>query len=275
MTRSRNSTIALCLLMVITGIIFLFPVYWLYLSSFKDIITVNDYPPLFVLPEIHWENYMLVWNRLNFSTAAINSLIVSAVVTICNLFFCTLTGYVFSKKEFSGKKILFVLILSSLLVPPTVKILPVFFIVSKFGLFNTLTGVILPVSVTAFGIFFIKNYIDDVPDELLEAARVDGMHELRLPFTVIFPLISPALTTLALIAFITNWNSFILPLVLLRDREKFTLPIMQSSMVTATDSPNWAHILAGTGLAMIPLLILFVIMQRRFVKSVMGAGIKG
>lgn len=257
------------------GILFVFPLYWILISSFKTDLEISQFPPK-MFPEVfQFKNYQIVWKLMNFSSAFKNSIFVSFTNTFLNVILATMGGYALAKKRVIGAKILLPIIISTLIMPPAAMILPNYFIISKIGLYDNLWGIILPFAVSTFGIFFMRNYIADVPNELIEAARIDGAGEYRILFTLIMPLIKPALVTLTLISFVNNWNAFTMPLVLISSESKFTLPLRQAMMVKATDSPSWALVLAGTVLAIMPIVILFLLTQKHFVKGVMDGAVKG
>lgn len=165
-------------------------------------------------------------------------------------------------------------VIATMIVPPTVLILPNFFIIDRLGMSDSLIGLILPFGVTSFGIFFMKQYMDDVPTSIIESARIDGCGDFKILFKIIFPLIIPGVATLGLIEFVNNWNSFVMPLVLLKTESKFVLPLKLAALSTATDVPSWGLILAGNVLTIMPIVILFLLLQKFFIKGIMDGAVK-
>ncbi|ALS24294.1 MULTISPECIES: carbohydrate ABC transporter permease [Paenibacillus] len=257
------------------GLVFFLPLYWLFASSLKSDLEITQFPPTFWPHTLEWSNYPKIWEALKFSTTFTNSIIVSVSCTALVVVFSSMAGYAFSKKQFMGKNALFILLIATMTVPPTVLLLPIYFIITKIGLYDSLASLILPFGVTVFGIFFTKQYIDDVPTEMLEAARIDGSGEFRLFFQIVLPLIKPAITTLTIIEFVHNWNSFTMPLVLLQSEDKFTIPLRLALLAQENIAIPWSRILAANVLSLIPVLILFLSVQKQFVKGLMAGAVKG
>lgn len=255
--------------------VFLLPLYWLFISSVKSDSEITRFPPTFWPREFHWENFALIWDRLDFARAFFNSAMVSVSATILIAAFGTMAGYALSKKHIFGKNVLFMVLVATMTVPPPALLLPLYFIIIKLGMYDSLVSLVLPFSVTVFAIFFMKQYIDDIPDELLEASRIDGCNEFRIFFQIVLPLIKPAVTTLVIIEFVNNWNSFTMPLVLLQSEEKYTLPLKLAMLSSETVAIPWSQILAANLLTIIPVVVLFLALQRYFVKGIMEGAVKG
>ena len=259
---------------VLIALIFLLPLYWLVVSSIKPDIDILKNPPSFVPLKVTFEHYVNAWKRLDYIRTFMNSFIVSSVTTALIILFSTRAGYVMSKKQFAGKKMMLSTVIATMIVPPTVLILPNFFIIDRLGMSDSLIGLILPFGVTSFGIFFMKQYMDDVPTSIIESARIDGCGDFKILFKIIFPLIIPGVATLGLIEFVNNWNSFVMPLVLLKTESKFVLPLKLAALSTATDVPSWGLILAGNVLTIMPIVILFLLLQKFFIKGIMDGAVK-
>ncbi len=262
-------------LLAVLGLAFLFPLAWIFLSSFKTDLELGSYPPSLFPAQWRIENYVRVWGMLDFGAAFWNSLFVSVVGTALNVLLGAMAGYALCKRNVWGGRILLPLIVGTLVVPPAAMILPNFFIISRIGLYDSLWGLVLPFAVSSFGIFFMRNYLEGVPNELLEAAWMDGVGEFGIFFRIILPVARPALGTLAIISFVNNWNAFTMPLVLLKSERLFTLPLRQAYMARATDNPSWVLILAATCLAVAPVIVLFLALQKQFVRGVMDGSVKG
>ena len=259
---------------VLIALIFLLPLYWLVVSSIKPDIDILKNPPSFVPLKVTFEHYVNAWKRLDYIRTFMNSFIVSSVTTALIILFSTMAGYVMSKKQFAGKKMMLSTVIATMIVPPTVLILPNFFIIDRLGMSDSLIGLILPFGVTSFGIFFMKQYMDDVPTSIIESARIDGCGDFKILFKIIFLLIIPGVATLGLIEFVNNWNSFVMPLVLLKTESKFVLPLKLAALSTATDVPSWGLILAGNVLTIMPIVILFLLLQKFFIKGIMDGAVK-
>lgn len=271
----KNNKSILTIVLWVTGFLFFLPIYWLVVSSFKSDAEITQFPPTYWPKEFVWSNYPQIWDLLNFGQTMFNSIIVSISTTVLIVIFSTMAGYAFSKKRFLGKNTLFLILIGTMTVPPTVLLLPLYFIISKMGMYDTLTGLILPFSVTVFGIFFTKQYIDDVPTELLEAARIDGCGEFRIFFQMVVPLIKPAVTTLTIIMFVQNWNSFTMPLVLLQSEDKFTIPLRLAMLAQQNVAVPWSHILAANVISLLPVVIIFLSLQKQFITGLMAGSVKG
>ncbi|ALS27134.1 sugar ABC transporter ATP-binding protein [Paenibacillus sp. 32O-W] len=269
------SKVAQTIVLWTIGILFLLPLYWLFVSSLKSDSEITRFPPTYWPETFVWSNFPEIWEQLNFHVSFSNSFIVSVPTVFLTVLFSSMAGYAFSKKRFLGREALFTFLIATMTVPPTVLLLPLYFIITKMGMFDSLIGLIIPFSVTVFAIFFTKQYIDDIPTDMLEAAKVDGSGDFRTFFTIIIPLIRPALTALIIIDFVQNWNSFTMPLVLLQSEDKFTIPLKLALMSQDTVATPWSKILAANLLSLMPVLILFLAMQKHFVAGLMAGSVKG
>lgn len=256
-------------------IIFLIPIYWLLISSVKSDSEITKAPPTFWPENFVWSNFPEVWEKLDFVQIFSNSIFVSVTVTILTVLFCTMAAYSLSKKRIAGKNIILLTLVATMTVPPITLLIPLYFIIMKVGLYNQLIGLIFPFCVTVFGIFFMKQYIDDVPDEILESAKIDGAGEFRIFFKIVLPLIGPAIATLSIITFVDNWNSFTMPLVLIQDESKYTLPLKLAMISSDTVATPWSKILAANVITMIPVILLFLATQKKFIKGIMDGSVKG
>ncbi|MDQ0913927.1 carbohydrate ABC transporter permease [Paenibacillus sp. V4I5] len=257
------------------GIVFLIPIYWVLVSSLKSDEDIVKFPPTFFPDTLVWNNYPDIWSKLNFGVTFTNSLVVAVPTVILTVLFSSMAGFAFSKKRFLGRDVLFSGLIATMIIPPTVLMLPVYFIITKLGMFDSLLGLILPFSVSVFAIFFTKQYIDDIPDEMLEAAKMDGAGDFRTFVQIIIPLIRPAITALVIIDFVQNWNSFTMPLVLLQSESHFTLPLKLAMMLSNSDNVPWSKILAANVLSLIPALAVFLVLQKQFVNGLMAGAVKG
>ena len=203
------------------------------------------------------------------------SFYVAIMTTVLALFFCSMAGYAFAMYEFRFKKALFAIVLGSMLLPPFLGLIPTFMLMNALGWLDQPRALYLPAAAAAFGIFLMRQYIGSaVPKELMEAARIDGCGEFRIYWNVVLPLIGPALGTLGLITFISSWNSFLQPLVIMHSPENFTLPVALRSIQSTTNT-DWGAVMAGSAIAVLPLLVLFVLFSRRLIAGLTAGAVKG
>ena len=221
-----------------------------------------------------WENYAIAFERIDGIRPYINTSIIAAGVTFSVLFTSSLAGYGFAKFQFRGSNILFAGVLATMTVPIFINIIPWFWMTQKLNINNTLLGVMFPALVSAFGIFLMRQFIMDLPDELLDAARIDGASELGIYFRIVLPLVRPALATLGAFIFLQQWNDLLWPLITLSDRSKWTLNLMVLSLQGYGGASRHMEI-AGASLAVIPIIILVIVLQRYFIQSTTMSGMKG
>nr|WP_062049503.1 carbohydrate ABC transporter permease [Bacillus sp. JCM 19034] len=268
------SKILLYLFLVMSTLISIFPFYWMFVIGSNTTNAVNKFPPA-VLPGANFkENAMQVFDRIDFFRALFNSFTISTTVTISVLFFCALAGFAFAKLQFKGRDAAFVLLLATMMVPPQLSLIPNFMIVSSLGWVDTLQAVIVPGMVTAFGVFWMRQYIStSVPFDLVEAARIDGCSNFRTFWSIILPTVKPGLATLGIFTFMGTWNDFLWPLVVLKDRSMHTIQIALRTLndVYYTD---YSMILAGTFMATIPILIVFLIFNKQFISGITEGAVK-
>jgi multiple sugar transport system permease protein len=255
-------------------ILMVVPFVWMLVSSVKPEAEIRRSPPTW-LPETYtFENYEELFARLDFPTFFFNSTLVAAVVTVGNVVFCSMLGYALAKLEFRGKRIIFALVLGTLLVPGMVTFIPLFVLISNLGLTNTYPGLILPFLVAPFGVFLMRQYFLGLPDELIQAARVDGAGELRIFWNVMLPLTGPALATLAILTFLGSWNNFLWPLVVAQTEDKYTLPVALALYSIGQNATQYGLLLAGAVVVVLPVLAIFFVLQRYFVQGIAMTGIK-
>lgn len=250
------------------------PFIWMVVSSFKPESEVRAVPPTWWPQEVTTENYDQLFTRLDFPTYFLNSAIVAIAVTLGNLVFCSMLGYALAKLEFPGKRVLFALVLGTLMVPGVVTFVPLFVLTTNLNLTNTLPGMILPFLAGPFGVFLMRQYVLGLPDELIQAARVDGAGELTIFARVIMPLCGPALATLGVLTFLTSWNNFLWPLVVAQSEDKFTLPVALALYAVGQNATQYGLLLAGSVVVVIPVLVVFLLLQRFIMQGVAMTGIK-
>lgn len=222
---------------------------------------------------IAWENYSDPLRKFNFATYLRNTVFVTVVATILTLLMSSMAAFALSKYEFKGKNITFLVIVSTLMIPLTVVMVPAFLVVSGLNLSDNLWGVILPTVATPTGVFLLRQYMLTIPDELIEAARVDAASEFRIFWRIILPLTAPALAVLAIFSVMWRWNDFLWPLIVLNSKENFTLQIGLNSF-QGEFSVQWHYILAMTVLSLLPVTIIFTFLQKYITTGISGSGMK-
>ncbi|RIQ35776.1 carbohydrate ABC transporter permease [Jiangella rhizosphaerae] len=270
----RRSSRWLYVVLAVGLLVMALPFVWMVLSSVKPEAEVRSIPPTW-LPETYTlENYRELFDRLSFPTYFFNSTVVAVVVTAGNLVFGSMLGYALAKLEFRGKRVVFALVLGTLMVPGMVTFVPLFVLVSNMGLTNTFPGLILPYLVGPLGVFLMRQYFLGLPDELIQAARVDGAGELRIFWSVMLPLTGPALATLGILTFLTSWNNFLWPLVVAQTEDMYTLPVALALYAVGQNATQYGLLLAGAVVVVVPVIVLFLAVQRYFVQGIAMTGIK-
>jgi multiple sugar transport system permease protein len=257
------------------------PLLWMVVTSLQTSSEANRFPPVLVPHHWRFANYLDAWHTAPFATFFLNSALVTLVVVVSNLVVCSLAGYAFARVPFLGRRALFVTLMATLMVPFQVTMIPVFLIVKWFGDnvspflgINHLGALMLPNLATAFGIFFLRQFFQTVPVELEEAARVDGTSRIGVLFKIVLPLSMPAMSTLAALTILTSWNDFLWPLIVITNQDQMTVPLGLSYFQGA-HSTNWPLLMAGNVMSLVPMLLVFVVAQKHFVRSVAGTGLKG
>jgi multiple sugar transport system permease protein len=262
------------LVLAVGLVVMLAPFLWMLLGSFKPEAELQRVPPTWWPETPSLGNYRQLFDRLDFPRFFANSVLVAVAVTAGNLVFCSMVGYALAKLDFAGKRLLFGLVLAMLMVPGVVTFVPLFVLVSNLGLVNTYPGLILPFLVTPLGVFLMRQFISGLPDELIEAARIDGAGEWRIFTRVIMPLCGPALATLSILTFLSSWNNFLWPLVVAQSEDKYTLPVALALYSIGQNATRYGLLLAGSVVVILPVIALFVALQRYFVQGIATTGIK-
>lgn len=260
--------------LVIGLILLVGPFIYMLLGSFKTTGELRQVPPTWWPENPTLANYEDLFSRLNFLGYFFNSTVVAAAVTAGNVVFCSMMGYALAKLNFRGKKVLFGLVLATLMVPAIVTFMPLFVLVANMGLVNTHAGLILPFLAGGFGVFLMRQFIGGIPDELLDAARVDGAGEHYIFWRIVMPLCGPAIATLTILTFLGSWNSFLWPLVVATSDSMYTLPVAIALFATGQQQTNVALLMAGSVVVIVPVLIVFILLQRHFTQGIAMTGIK-
>lgn len=264
------------LILALLGAWMLLPFFWVFSASFMTSAEISRLPPPLLPAQPQWHNYLDVARVVPLARAYFNSLLVTGLQVVGSLFLSSLCGFAFAKYQFPGRDVLFMLILATMMIPFFVILIPVFYIVKQFGWLNNYAGLIIPGLVSAYSIFLMRQFMVSIPDELLDAARMDGASEFRIYWQIVLPLTGPALATLGSFNFVGTWNSFLWPLLVVQSRDLFTVPLALNSLRTYGMEAQFQHLqMAGTAISVIPTVIVFVMLQRYFVRGIALTGLKG
>jgi multiple sugar transport system permease protein len=266
--------ILLHVFLLLGALLTLTPLLWMVSASFMPAGEATTFPPRLLPRVFTLEHYGALFTRLNLARAFTNSAIVAVGATVISLLVNGMAGYAFAKLRFSGRDRVFRLLLAALVIPAQVGMLPLFLMLKSMGLVNTLLGVMIPGFASVFGIFLVRQYALSIPDDLLDAARLDGAGEGRIFRTIVLPVLSPILITLAAFTFLSMWNDFMWPLIILSDDRKYTLPVALAGLV-GEHVQDTELVMAGAVITVLPALLVFLAMQRAYVRGVMAGGVKG
>ena len=269
--------------LLILVFLMLFPLIWMFFSSFKPGNELISQPLSLNIHTLSLDNYTTLLNFVPLWTGFMNTLIVLLCKGSLTLFFCPLAGFAFAKLRFRGRKWLFTLVLSTLMLPPIVLIIPLLLEMGTFEWVDTYQALILPGAIGAFGIFWMRQQIAEVPDELLDAGRIDGCSSFGIFWRIVIPVIRPALAALAILTFLDIYNDFVWPVIVTSSTDMQTLQVMLSALYTQINnaqpglagSSAWGEVLAASSLATLPILILFLALQRQFVRGILSGSVKG
>ena len=269
------------LVLIPATIVLIFPFAWMIITSIETPAEALHFPPILTPHHLDFANYPQALQEEPFGRFFVNSVVVAVTTVIGNLVLCSLAGYAFARFRFLGRGLLFVLIMTTLMVPFQVTMIPQFIITKWLGInllgavgINHIGALILPNAATAFGIFFLRQFFRTLPIEYEEAARVDGASRLTVLWRVVLPLSLPALSTLAALTFLDSWNNFLWPLIAITSTNQMTLPL-GLAMFQSAHTIEWTHLMAGNMMSLIPMLFIFFAAQRYFVRSVAATGITG
>lgn len=250
------------------------PFLWMLSSSLKLNKDVFSFPMKWIPENPVWENYITIWKKIPFATFFMNSAILTVVVTILQLLTSSFAAYAFSKLRFKGRNVLFLGYIATIAVPWHAYMVPQFMLMRSLHLNNTRMAIICLQAFSAFGVFLMKQFYDSVPDELCEAARIDGLSEYRIWWKIMLPMSKPAISTLVIFAFVNTWNDFLGPLIYLTETSKKTIQIGLRMFITDYSS-EYGLIMAASVVSLIPVLIVFFSLQKYFVQGVASSGLKG
>lgn len=270
----RLATALLYAQLVAGAVLALVPMVWMVSASLMPTGQASTFPPRLFPREVTFEHYVTLFTRLNLGRFFVNSSVIALSVTAVSLLVNSAAGYAFAKLRFRSRDRLFRLLAAGLVIPVQVAMLPLFLLMKELGLINTYAGVIIPSLASIFGIFLVRQYALAIPDDLLDAARIDGAGELRIFWSIVLPTIVPILATLAIWTFLSTWNDFMWPLIVLSDERRYTLPVALANLV-GEHVQDAELMMAGSVLTTLPVLLVFLFLQRYYIQGVMAGSVKG
>ena len=281
MTNSKATrqlaTIVFNLLVAFIGLVIAYPLLWMVSASFKTITEIYQFPPSVIPNTFTLGNYARLFKDWAFGSWYANSIAISAIQTLTVLFFSSLAGFGFAKYRFRGKNALFFVMLGSTMIPFQLILVPLFLLMSQLKWTNTYLALIIPFMASAVNIFMMRQYMNSIPNELLESARLDGASEFGIYLRIMLPLVRPALAALAVLTFLGSWNSYLWPLTVLRTNANMTLPVGMASMigsVTAGSEPPVGATMAAATLVTIPIILVFISVQKQYIAGLTAASVK-
>ena len=271
--QQRLGNLVAYFILITVAVTMFLPFLWMISTAFKPAQETFLYPPTFIPQNFTLNNFREAWAAAPFGRYYLNSFIIAVAVTLSQVFFCSLAGYVFAKLHFWGRETLFLLVVAKLMIPIQVLIVPLYLLIIRLNLADTLSGVVLPDLMGAFGIFMLRQFIVGLPGELIDSARLDGCSEFGIYWRIILPLIVPALAVFAIITFIDTWNDFLWPLIVISTPAKRTLPLGLAVFADEYLVQNNLA-MAASIIVLVPVLVVFAIFQRRIIDIVALSGLK-
>lgn len=267
------ATLLLHLALVVGALVALAPLAWMIAASLMPSGEANSFPPRFLPSHPTLLHYRELFTRLDLGRAFASSLLVASAITVVSLLLNSMAGYAFAKLRFPGRDRLFGGLLAAMIIPTPIAMLPLFLLLRSLGLVNTYAGVVLPAAATILGIFLIRQFARGIPDDLISAARLEGAGELTIYRRIVLPLLRPVLTALGIVTFLSTWNDFIWPLIVLTDERRYTLPVALASLV-GEHAQDTELMMAGSVLTVLPVLLLFLGLQRQYIEGITLGGLK-
>lgn len=272
--RIRTRTLLLSVVLLLLLASTLFPLYWMISTSLRGETAVIKSAAELWPESPTLRNYVDVWRSGPFARYFLNSVIVSTIVVLGNLLFASMVGYGIARRQFRGRRLVIIAVVSMLMVPRQITMIPLYLLISKLHMINTYFALTLPFLVDAFNVFFISQYVISLPVELEEAARVDGASDMKIFFRIILPLSRPALAVVAINTFLVNWNSFLYPLILTNTERMRTLPVGLALYSLGEHSVDWGHLTAGSTLCAVPIILVFLVFQRHIIEGITAGAVK-
>jgi len=259
--------------LLLISLFMILPFIWMLSTSFKPQNEIFTRPPIFLSPNMSLEGYQFIIEK-GALLALRNTITISLAFTCLAIFFCALGGYAFAKYRFPGRNLLFALLLGTMMIPGAVTMVPSYLIMRDLKWIDTFWPLVIPGAANAFGIFFMRQYISSVNNELLDAARIDGCGEFGVFWRVVAPIVRPGIISLALIFFMGSWNNYLGPLIYLKSPDKFTLPLMLTTLQGPPGYSAYREFMGVAVLSVMPLLLLFLVFQRRFIEGITAGAVK-
>ena len=256
------------------AIVEVFPYAWMLVTSLKDLPGVTQFPPALWPSPPHWENYATAWQSAPFLRYFVNSVVQTAAILVCQVFFGCLAAYAFSKLTFPGRDLCFVAVIACLIVPPQVRFVPLYLLLSRVGLVDTYAALVLPYAVSALGTFLIREAFMQISDDVVDAARVDGAGVFTLIFRIMAPIARPAIAAFSLFSVVYHWNDFFWPLVMTTTEHVRTLPVGVAMLREEGTGARWHIIMAGSMFVIAPVLVVFAVAQRHIIRAFTFASLK-
>lgn len=269
----KKHHIIILIFLTIFSLIMMYPMAWMLVTSFKTNADIRANRTKFFPTEWTLEGYRTAFAKAPIGQWFLNSMLVVICITVAVIFTSTLIGFVFAKYEFKGKKVLFVILLATMMVPPQVTMIPRYLMIQEMHLFNTIGALIVPGLVSTFSIYMARQFIADLPDSICEAAKMDGAGPFRIYWNIVLPNIKPAIGSIGIFTAMMNWNDYLNPLLMLNDMEKMTLPLGLVIFDTQRVS-DMSATMAAASMMMMPMIIIFVLFQKQFIKGMTLSGIK-
>ncbi len=268
----RGSVLVFCTLVAVACVTLL-PFYWMLSSSLRTMENMFSVPIQWIPDPINWMSYVLAWQAQDFTRYFLNSGVVAVAITLGNLLLCSLAGYSLTKFRYRGRNLSFILILSTMMLPLEVTMVPLFLIIKQLDWANSYQGLIVPFLVDGFGVFLMRQYMLSIPSDLIDSARIDGASELRIFWMIVMPLCKPALVALAVFTFREAWDMYIWPLIIITKDSLRTLPL-GISLFMSSYGTSWDQLMAIAVLGTLPMILLFFFLQRAFIQGIAATGLK-
>lgn len=272
LARRRGAIVIFCALVAIAGAVLL-PFYWMISSSLRTMENMFSLPIQWIPDPVNWQSYALAWRAQDFTRYFLNSGFVAIVITVGNVILCSLAGYSLTKFTYRGRGLMFILILSTMMLPLEVTMVPLFLIVKELGWQNSYQGLIVPFLVDGFGVFLMRQYMLSIPKDLIDSARIDGASELRIFWMIVMPLCKPALVALAVFTFREAWDMYIWPLIIITKDSLRTVPL-GISLFMSSYGTSWDQLMAIAVIGTLPMILLFFFLQRAFIQGIAVTGLK-
>lgn len=274
-TKRTINRIIIYTILLIIGLIILFPFYWMISTAFKPNTDIIRRPPVFLSGNPTLDHFKRVFGSVPYFRNLYNSLFIAGMTTVITIFFSTMVGYGLAKFKVIGLNLVFILILSGLMIPPFTIAIPLYIVATQVRLVNSLWGVIIPFSISNFGIFLMRQYCMGIPDDLISAARIDGASELLILIRIIFPVVATGCAALGILKFLLTWNDLFWPLIMLTEDSRKTLTVMLATFIDFERFMDYGLVMSMTTLVVTPVIILFVIFQKKIIEGVALTGMKG